>query len=401
MRILVIAPTPFFADRGCHVRILGEAKALRDIGHSIKICTYHLGKDIDGTDTERTINIPWYHKLSAGPSIHKCYIDLLLLWTVLQTCRRFRPHMIHAHLHEGMVIGKFASLLYGIPMVADIQGSLTEELLDHKFIPRWNWLIQCVRGIEKIINKLPNHLIASSTATAKLVEERFGFSHKDVTAIGDGVDLAIFYPRDSDLALKTSLNISQGDKVIVFVGVLTPYQGIDLLLEAVGTVWREIPNVKFLILGFPEEAYQQKAREMGLEHCTIFTGKINYLETPKYLALGTIAVSPKISTTEANLKLYTYLAMGLPTVVFDNAVNREILGDLGVYATNGHVQSLAHSIVELLQDEFRLDELRKKSYQKAVSCYSWNAVGQQLLESYQHVGIGPVDHERGGICREQ
>ena len=51
----------------------------------------------------------------------------------------FRPDMIHAHLHEGMMIGKVVSVLFGVPLVADLQGSLTEEILDHQFIPRWPW----------------------------------------------------------------------------------------------------------------------------------------------------------------------------------------------------------------------------------------------------------------------
>ena len=134
-RILMIAPTPFFADRGCHVRILGEAKALIALGNRVVVCTYHLGRDVDGVAIERILTIPWYKKLSPGPSFHKFYLDLLLLWKVLLVCRRFQPDIIHAHLHEGIVIGAIVRRLLSIPMVADLQGGLTGELLDHGFIP--------------------------------------------------------------------------------------------------------------------------------------------------------------------------------------------------------------------------------------------------------------------------
>ena len=54
------------------------------------------------------------------------------------------------------------------------------------------------------------------------------------------------------------------NKVVIFVGVLTTYQGIDILLEAIPLVVREFPKVKFLIIGYPnEEAYRQKARSLG------------------------------------------------------------------------------------------------------------------------------------------
>ena len=384
-RILMVAPTPFFADRGCHVRILGEAKALQDLGHQVIICTYHLGTDVEGLKTVRTWTVPWYKKLSAGPSIHKFYIDLFLLWKVLHTCWRFRPDVIHAHLHEGIVIGKIASLLYRCPLVADLQGSLTGELLEHEFIPQWNWLTGLMKWTEKKINQMPSRLIASSTRMAQLVTDNFGFEKQIITTIRDGVNLEIFYPTPVDVPLKAELGISPADKVVVFMGVLTEYQGIDLLLEAICQVVRKGPKTKFLIIGYPEEAYQQKANALGIEAHTIFTGKVPYADTPKYLALGDIATSPKISATEANLKLFTYMAMRLPTVVFESPVNREILGNLGAYADYGEVESLAQTLMDILQDDQRAKELGDASYRKALADYSWDSVGRKLEDLYEQV----------------
>ena len=208
------------------------------------------------------MKIPWYQKLSAGPSIHKFYIDLLLLWKVLQACKSFQPDILHAHLHEGIVIGKLTSLWYRIPMVADLQGSLTEEVLDHGFLPRWNWISSLVRWIEKKVNEMPRHLITSATRTAQQITKAFGVTN--VSTIRDGVDLEIFYPRPKDIELKKKLGIGKEDKVVVFIGVLTAYQGIDLLLDAAVLVLKDVPTAKFLIMGFPEKVYQKKAVAMGL-----------------------------------------------------------------------------------------------------------------------------------------
>ncbi|MCA9472732.1 MAG: glycosyltransferase [Nitrospirales bacterium] len=380
-RILVIAPTPFFADRGCHVRILGEIRALQKLGYEARLCTYHLGRDIHGIDTVRTMNIPWYHKLSAGPSIHKFYIDLFLLWDVWRVCRSFRPGILHAHLHEGIVIGKLVSLWYGIPMVADLQGSLTEEVLDHNFLPRWKWLVGVVQWIEKQVNRMPLHLITSASRTTQQVKQSYGIS--TVSTIGDGVDLELFSQQPKDVALQNELGIGSDDKVVVFIGVLTSYQGIDLLLDSALQVFKQIPTAKFLIMGFPEEAYRKKAIDMGLQDNVIFTGKIEYADAARYLSLGHVAVSPKVSSSEANLKLFTYMAMGLPCVVFDNPVNREILDDLGVYAENGDPQAFAQKIVSLLQDSKHAKTLGDACYQKASSEYSWDVVGQRLLGIYE------------------
>jgi glycosyltransferase involved in cell wall biosynthesis len=206
-RILMIAPTPFFADRGCHVRILGEAKALIALGNDLVLCTYGLGRDVAGIPTERAVPVPWYRKLSAGPSFHKFYLDLFLLWKVIRVCRRFRPDIIHAHLHEGIVIGKIASTLFGIPLVADLQGSLTAELLDHKFIPHVKWLVNLMYRIERKINQMPSHLIVSCSPTAQKCVDFFGISTHRVSSVMDGVDADIFSPQAKDPVLQAALGI--------------------------------------------------------------------------------------------------------------------------------------------------------------------------------------------------
>ena len=382
-RILMIAPTPFFADRGCHVRILGEAKALIALRNQLVLCTYPNGRDIAGVPTERTWAVPWYKKLSAGPSPHKFYIDLLLLWKALWVCYRFRPDVIHAHLHEGIVIGSIISKLSRIPLVADLQGSLTGELLDHRFIPESQWLLRLMYRVEKTINHLPHQLICSSTHMARQCVETFRLPTDRITPIMDGVDLEIFAPQQADPALRTALGIAADAKVVVFVGMLTEYQGIDLLLEAIPIVVQAVPEVKFLIIGYPNAAlYQQRARSLGVADWTCFPGKIPYHETPRYLTLAHAAVSPKISTTEANLKLLPYMAMGLPTVVFDNPVNREILGDLGVYAQMADVKALAEALTAILQDQSHARRVGDQSRCKAMSDYSWLAIGERLMAIY-------------------
>ena len=88
LKVLVLAPTPFFADRGCHVRILEEARAAIACGVQLRLVTYHLGRDPAGLTIDRTAFVPWYKKLEAGPSWHKLYLDLLLLLKALQVALR-------------------------------------------------------------------------------------------------------------------------------------------------------------------------------------------------------------------------------------------------------------------------------------------------------------------------
>ncbi len=62
------------------MRILGEMKALEKYSYSNIICPYHNGRDLEGFEIRGIINIPWYKKLEAGPSIHKFYIDILMFF---------------------------------------------------------------------------------------------------------------------------------------------------------------------------------------------------------------------------------------------------------------------------------------------------------------------------------
>ena len=185
--------------------------------------------------------------------------------------------------------------------------------------------------------------------------------------------------------------------VIIFVGVLTEYQGIDLLLETVPYVVQKVPESKFLIVGYPnEQHYRQTARDLGVEAWVHFTGKISYEDVPRYLSLADIAVSPKLSATEANLKLFTYMAMGLPTVVFDNPINREILGDVGVYAEMVNSKAMADALIRVLTDKEWAKKVGLLSRQKAADEYSLSLVGKRLGDIYNSIGNGQNGSSREG-----
>jgi glycosyltransferase involved in cell wall biosynthesis len=139
-------------------------------------------------------------------------------------------------------------------------------------------------------------------------------------------------------------------------------------------------------MGYPNaETYRARAEALGIaEHVTI-PGRVEYDRAPHYLGLGDIAVSGKLSTTEANGKLYNYIACGLPTVVFDSPVSREILGDLGTYAVHGDAASLAAEILWLLEHPDERLARGQALRAKAVSDYSWERAGRQLESLYREL----------------
>ena len=378
-RVLMIAPTPYFSDRGCHIRIYEEARALQALGIRVEVCTYHLGDDRPGQVTHRTMRVPWYNKLSAGPSWHKLYVDLLLLLKTLSVARRFRPDVIHGHLHEGAAVGWAVGRMLGLPVIGDIQGSLSGELQAHEFVKGRGWFYRFWAHYEGLIDHLPHVAVASCSDVAEELQERFGV--RDVVLALDGVDTEHFHP-DVEVGELASL-VPPGRRAVVYLGLLSAYQGVDHLLQAIPLVLSRVPDAYFLVMGYPSEAdYQRKARQLGVDENVAFPGRIDYDQAARYLALGEVAVGPKLSETESNGKLYNYMACALPTVAFDTPPSHEILGDLGVYAPRGDVAGLADAIVDLLEDPQRARELGTKLHQRVVQRFSWQNTAQQLLKAY-------------------
>ncbi len=386
LRILILAPTPFFADRGCHMHIAEQAYAMKRRGHIVKIVTYHLGRDLPDLDIVRTTTVPWYKKLGPGPSWHKFYVDPLLLLTALNTARRFKPDVIHAHLHEGAVLGWILKKILHIPLVFDMQGSLTGELIAHNFpLVRTVWLMNIWYAIEKVIDHMADAMLVQSTEMRQEAEERFKVPVGQLFMAYDGVSTQVFTPGERDPELVRQLQIPHNKKVIVYLGGLSPHKGVDILLEAFPIVLQHVPDAFLLLMGYPnEDHYRQRVAEMGLESEVRITGRVMYEDAPRYLRLGDIAVAPKRSQTEANGKIYNYMATGLPTVAFDTIMNREILGELGIYAYDLHdPQGLAKAMIELLTNEEKRKQLAASVREKAVKDYSWDAVADRIARAYQ------------------
>ncbi len=379
--ILMLAPTPYFSDRGCHVRIYEEAKSLMQRGHQVRIVSYHLGRDLAPVAVDRSVAIPWYTKREAGPSWHKLYLDLLLFCRALKTARQFRPDLLHAHLHEGVVVGWLLARWLGIPLLFDYQGSLSGESLQHGFFRSGSLLHRLFRFLERRIDRLADAVVTSSSAGSDELIQTWGVTTERVTALPDGVDINVFHHLSKQQA-RMRLGLDEQVPVIVYLGLLNRYQGADLLLEAAKLLIQKGRMFHLLMMGFPEEQYRQRALDLHIDGFVSFTGKVEYADAPLFLSAGDIAVSPKISSTEANGKLLNYMACGLPVVAFDTPVNRELVGDDGIYARLGDVDDLARCLTEALSDRERLRLLGRRMRERALAVHSWDMRVVQLESVY-------------------
>ncbi len=349
-RILMIAPTSFFSDYGGHIRILEETRHLQAAGHQVAIVTYYKGSDMPGLDIRRTWPLPWRADYEVGSSRHKLAFDVYLAVKSLLEGIRFRPDVIHGHMHEGALIGGVLARLLRVPLVFDFQGSLTAEMVDHNFLKRNGRIYNLVHWLEKFIsNRLPQAILTSSMRARQLLENEFQVPAARIHPLPDCADPVRFNPaafnQDNKTHLRQRLGIPADRSIVAYLGLLTDYQGIPHLLQAAQKLVLAGKQIHFLIMGYPDVPhYQTMANNLGIGEWVTFTGKVEYRDAPYFLSLGDLSVAPKISSTEGSGKLLNYMAMGQPVVAYDTAVHREYLADLGFYAPVGDVAAFAQAI---------------------------------------------------------
>lgn len=385
----MIAPTSFFLDYGCHVRILEEARVLQKLGHQVKVITYPLGRNVPGLDVERTLPIPFRSRHEVGPSRSKLLLDQLLALQALSAARRFRPTIIHGHLHEGALIGGVLSRLLRVPLVFDFQGSMTSEILDHRFVHPRSPLVPLLRALERRIDQLPQMILTSSHNAARLLADQFRIPPARLRVLSDCVNAESFGPvQDGGRALETRalqerLEIPANARIVVYLGLLAEYRGTDILLEAAAQLLARRPETYFVIGGFPNvDKYRAIAQALGIGDRVLFVGRVPYEDAPLWLSLGDVAVEPKMSATEAAGKVLNYMAMGLPVVAFDIPVMREYLGDHGVYAPLGNAEAFAQQIENLLDHPARAREIGCALRERAGALYSWECAGREIEQVY-------------------
>ncbi len=395
MRVLMIAPTSFFSDYGGHIRILEEMRALGELGVEVAVVTYYMGKDVPGLDIRRTDPLPWHTDYEVGSSRHKIAFDVYLAGQTFREALRFRPDIIHGHMHEGALIGGVMARLSGVPLVFDYQGSLTAEMVDHHFLnPRGRVYPWAYRLETLITRRLPHAIFASSGQAIALLRDQFKVPADRIHALPDCADATQFDPalfpfEPAAHPLRAKFNISPDTTIVGYLGLLTDYQGIPHLIESAVELRKRTENVHFLIMGYPNvDRYQTIARLRGVEDMITFTGRIPFAEAPYYLSVCDIAVAPKMSTSEGSGKLLNYMAMALPVVAYDTAVNREYLGELGIFAPPGDVGAFTEALGQWLHSAEERQALGVKLRARVVEEFSWRNAAERILAIYKLLDKG-------------
>ena len=228
-------------------------------------------------------------------------------------------------------------------------------------------------------------VVHSGYGRAQLVQE-LGLDPRKVHVIHHGAfeHLARLSPRplDADLERVTG-------PVVLFFGLLRPYKGIDVLLDA----WRALPaGSELWIVGRPR--MDIAALRAGAPPRVRFISRyVSDAELASFFRRAEIVVLPYTRTDRFDQSgvLATALAFATPTVLSDVGGFGEVAATgAGVVVPPGDAAALAATLGELLRDEDRRMRMAQAAAAAAAGPYSWDEAARRTLKLYEQV-MGGAD----------
>ena len=386
-RVLIIVenlPCPF--DR----RVWQEALALRTHGHEVSIICpkgrgYEKGYELlDGVHIHRhPLLLEADSALGYGLEYALALVMEFALAVRIALTRGF--DVIHACNPPDTIflIGRFFKF-FGKRFIFD-HHDINPELYEAKFARRDIWY-RLLCGLERRTFAAADVSIATNESYRRIAIERGRMAPEKVFVVRSGADLRrvrLLPPR---------AELRRGKRYLVgYVGVIGKQEGLDLLLQAVahlrGTLGRK--DTHFVIVGDGTElaAIRQLARELSIDDCVEFTGRIPDAALWEIMSTADVCVNPdranEMNDKSTMNKILEYMALGKPIVQFDLTEGRFSAQDASLYARPNDVADFAEKIGELLDDPGRRAAMGAIGRSRIESGLSWDHQVPRLLEAYE------------------
>jgi glycosyltransferase involved in cell wall biosynthesis len=210
-----------------------------------------------------------------------------------------------------------------------------------------------------------------------------------VTVISNGVDTARFSPREVDgTEIRSQLDVSPATRLILFVGSLTAYKGVDTLLRAMTNLVVAEPDAVAMIIGDgPErEALTALRDALGLRNRVIFLGSVPNSELATYENGCDVFVLP--SRRESfGIAVVEAMACARPVIGTRVGGLREIIddGETGILVEPDRPEELAIAILEVLRDRLYARHLGDNARRKVEVAFNWTEVGRRTVDLYREI----------------
>ena len=374
MKILMIAPEPFFEPRGTPFSEYHRIRALLELGHTVDLVTYPFGKDValPGLRLFRCLRPPFVHDVRIGPSWAKVLLDFAIALTTIRRAASDRYDAVHSH-EEGSFIGIVLAGLLGIPHLYDMHSSLPQQLGNFAFT-KSRLLTRAFSWMERLVIRRSKVVIV---ICPQLEETVRGIDRDVPTVLIENAPGSGDTPRAGSGALvRSELGLAADTPVVLYTGTFEAYQGLDLLFAAARVVLSARPDARFVLAGGrPEQVDQAKkqAHAQGVADSVVFAGQRPAEEIPEYLDAADVLVSPRSHGTNTPLKIYQYLRSGRPIVATRLLTHTQVLDDEVSFLTAATPEGFAAGILTALSDRVRSHDVGERARRLAETKYSYEA----------------------------
>jgi glycosyltransferase involved in cell wall biosynthesis len=400
MRILMIAPEPFFEPRGTPFSEYHRIRALVDLGHTVDLVTYPFGRDVElpGLRIFRSLRPPFIRRVRIGPSLAKVPLDIALAITAVRRAVSDKYDAIHSH-EEGAAIGVLLSALVGIPHLYDMHSSLPQQLTNFGF-SRSRLLAGVFGSLERLVIRRSRVVIV---ICQHLLETVRGID-ADVPAVlienapGAGDD-----PEPgSGRTVRAALGIPPAAPFVLYTGTFEAYQGLDLLFAAMATVAAARPDARLVLAGGEPDQIEHAraaARQAGVGEVTVFAGRRTPEEIPQFLDAADVLVSPRSSGTNTPLKIYQYLRSGRPIVATRLLTHTQVLDDDVAVLTEAAPAGFGAGILAVIGDPERARAIGRRAKTLAATKYSYDVYLDRTREACDRLFGAPAARQvAGGVA---
>lgn len=334
-RILFIAPSPLYLEKGSSLRMYAIAENLSK-RYSLDILTYSLGKDFSLSNTKVYRTPKWFKpKLEVGkPTFSKIFLDLFIFCKAFSLSIKNKYDIIHCEDFEGAFIGYLISFFNtDTKLVYDLHNRVTDNL---RLNSKKNSLKKISIFLEKKIVSKFDLIILNWN---KYYNENIFWNKKRF----------LYYDKINTNVEKYPL---PKEEYIIYTGNFEPYQGIKSFLNT----FKEVKsNVKLVLVGPQNEDIKNFVDNNGLNNRIIFTGRLSVPKTNYLIENSLFGIVPRIAGS--SMKVIHYLIRNKPVLATNTNSNQELIKDENngwLYSNNSQLKLL---LIKILSNENEIKKL--------------------------------------------
>ena len=388
MKILLLAPHPFYQERGTPIAVDLLLRVLSGLGHTVDVLTYPEGEDraYPGVRIHRLAAGRWARGVPPGPSWKKLALDARMLPRALAMARMGNYDLIHA-VEEATLMAYLIGRRSGLPYVYDMDSSIARQLVEK--YPLLRPALAPLARAEACALRHAAGVLAVCDALAEIARAagaRRVDVLRDIALLDRG---ASFEPG----ALRRSWNAP--GTVFLYAGNLERYQGIDLLLHSFARAG--LPAARLVIAGGAARqiaAYRDLAARLNLADRVLFLGHQPVTRLAELCEAADVAVSPRMRGGNTPMKIYSYMASGRALLATALPTHTQVLTDETACLASPTPEAMAEAMRQLDGDPERRARLGAAAQAEAARRYSWTAYRATAENFYRWIEAGIAARRR-------